>query len=208
MVKDLKIDYEVRRYANRASYREEDLIEILNSTFLSTVSFSQDGIAYTIPMNYINRGKEVYLHCSPESRMYRILNSRNVVTFTVLLIDGIVLNSRVANNSVNYRSAIIYGKSVEIKDENEKLEIFRELTERILPGRWNDSVHPSHEELSKVAVFRLDIINFSVKIRKGFGMNYSGDNIWEGVIPFKVTKGEPQTEKDVNLPDYIKLYLQ
>ncbi len=207
-MKDPKINYKVRRYANRASYKEEDLIGILNSTFISTVSFSENDVAYTIPMNYINHGKDVYLHCSPESRMYSILNSENVITFTVLLIDGIVLSSRVANNSVNYRSAIIYGKAVEIKDENEKLNVFRELTERIIPGRWDDSIHPSHEELSKVAVFKLEIINFSVKIRKGFGMNYSDDKIWEGIIPLKVIKGEPQTEKDVNLPDYIKLYLK
>ncbi len=199
-----RIDSEVKRYASRARYNLTDLVQILNSNFICSVGFSMDEITYIDPMIYVNDGENLFLHCSPESRIYKVLNSDKIITISVLNIRGVVLHSKISNNSINYESAIIYGRGHEIKEMEEKIRIFRLLTDRIISGRWDDAEIPSSEELSRVAVFRIGIVDFSLKVRDGFGMEITHNSIWEGVIPIELRYGEPIPAKESSLPEYIK----
>ena len=199
-----KIDNKVKRYPSRAKYSLQDLIKILNSNFACNVEFTINQITYIDPMIYVNENESIFLHCSPESRIFNVLTSGSLITIEVLNIKGIVLHSRISINSLNYESAIIYGTAQEIKSYEEKMQVFNLLINRIIEGRWNDSEKPTQDELSKVAVFRINIKEFSVKIREGFGLDKTNNTIWEGIIPVEFKFGKPIPVKDIPLPEYIK----
>jgi len=190
----------VNRYPERASYSDEDLVAMLARNFTCTVSFIDGGIPYAIPMMLASEGKTIYLHGSVKSRIYGILKTGQVIAISLLEVNGIVLAKEIKNNSVNYVSALIFGRPHEIVDNAKKLEVFRILTEKMVKGRWDNSVKPSDEDLDGVFVFEVNPETFSMKARTGPPHDSSADDIWSGVLPIEHIIGEGEE----NAPEYVK----
>ncbi len=200
------IKYRVKRYPERASYDKKELINFLNKNFLCHVGFIDDGIPYVIPMLYCNDDNYIYLHGSPESRIINILKMNRIISVAITRINGIVLAENVKDNSVNYVSAIIFGKGNEVKNNNEKLKVFKNLMDRIVPRRWENSILPSEDDLNKVSVIKISIDKFSIKKREGGPQlnnqsNTNKDNIWCGEIPIMCRYENPNNYS--NIPNYV-----
>jgi uncharacterized protein len=128
------------------------------------------------------------------------------VCVTVTHVDGIVLARSVFNHSVNYRSAIIYGRATLVTDPDERLAGLRALTERLAPGQWDYARQPSRKELAATAVLSLSLAEASVKIRRGAPSDEEEDYalpVWAGVHPLVTSWGEPQP--DPALPEGIDI---
>ncbi len=190
----------VTRYPERASYSDEDLVAMLDRNFTCTVSFIDGGIPYAIPMMLASEGKTIYLHGSMKSRIYGILKTGQLIAISLLEINGIVLAKEIKNNSINYVSALIFGRPYEIDDTEKKIEVFRLLTEKLVKGRWDNSIKPSYEDLNGVFVFAVKPETFSMKARTGPPHDTSTDDIWSGVLPIQHTI----SEAGENAPEYVK----
>ncbi|PYB67629.1 pyridoxamine 5'-phosphate oxidase family protein [Thermoplasma sp. Kam2015] len=197
---DEEIKDRVKRYPERASYNLEDLRSILSRNFVCTVSFVDEGVPYAIPMMFANRGETIYLHGSMESRIYSVMRSSQLIAISLMELNGIVLASEIRNNSVNYVSALIFGRPVEVEDKAEKLQTFRMLTEKIAPGRWEDSIKPSEYDLNGVFVFSVKPETFSMKMRSGPPHDSLQSGIWSGVIPILHSYGNAGEDA----PGYIR----
>jgi uncharacterized protein len=203
----------VVREAHRAVYDRAVAYQILDEGFICHVGFVADGQPFVIPTAYGRRGDNLYIHGSAASRMLRNLDSGVAVSITVTLVDGLVLARSIFNHSMNYRSVVVLGTAVAVRDPAEKLEALRHLSEHILPGRWAESRQPNEKELKQTLVLRLPITEFSAKVRQGPPVDDEEDygfRTWAGVIPLRTVAGEavndPRLDPGYPVPSYAKSY--
>jgi uncharacterized protein len=203
----------VVREAHRGIYEREAAYEILDEGFICHVGFEVDGQPFVIPTVYGRRGDNLYVHGSAASRMLRNLEKGIPVCITVTLLDGLVLARSIFNHSMNYRSVVVLGRAVAVRDPKEKLEALELLSDHILPGRWAESRQPNEKELKQTLVLRLPIEEFSAKVRQGPPIDDEEDyafSTWAGVIPLATVAGQaindPRLDEKTPVPIYAREY--
>jgi nitroimidazol reductase NimA-like FMN-containing flavoprotein (pyridoxamine 5'-phosphate oxidase superfamily) len=199
---------EVKRHPERASYDKGLLLDILSRNFVCEVGFEVDGQPFVIPMTYYNDQDNIYIHASTSSRIAGQIRDGKMLAISVLEINGLVIARAISDNSINYRSALIFGTGREITGSKEKLLIFKEWLDRLIPGRSRDTIIPGENDLGGVAVFSVNIKDFSIKVREGGPIEKSGkEGIWSGVVPIFSVFGRP-TFSSGNVPRYIEEFIE
>jgi uncharacterized protein len=204
---------QVVREPHRAVYDRAAAYKILDEGFVCHVGFVVDGQPFVIPTGYGRAGDNLYIHGSAASRMLRTLDEGVAVCVTVTLLDGLVLARSIFNQSMNYRSVVVLGTAVAVRDAQEKLDALRQLSEHILPGRWSEVRQPNEKELKATLVMRLPLTEFSAKVREGPPLDDEEDYAfptWAGVIPFTMVAGkpvpDPKLEPSQEAPAYAQHY--
>jgi len=191
----------VRRLPARGCYDQATIDAILDEALVCHVGFAVDGQPYVIPMNYARVGRQLYIHGSAASRLLRTLATGVPVCVTVTLLDGLVLARSAFHHSMNYRSVVILGTAVEVRDPDERLAALEAIVEHILAGRWRQVRSPSERELRATSVLRLPLDEVSAKIRSGAPLDDAddlGQPCWAGVIPLRLAAATPLP--DAQLP--------
>lgn len=195
------------RYPSRASSETSQIHQILDEGIFCTISFNRNGIPHQIPTGYCRLGDKIYIHGSSKSEFVSSIIGKKV-SFSVTLMDGLVLAPTAFDHSFNYRSVIGFCEPVEVIDENEKLNLFDKFTDRYIPGRIADVGSPTKEQISITKIASLDLSNASAKTREGdMGSKVSGQAVWCGVIPSKLIYNKPIIDSqlaEMETPDYIK----
>jgi nitroimidazol reductase NimA-like FMN-containing flavoprotein (pyridoxamine 5'-phosphate oxidase superfamily) len=200
---------QVNRHDERGRYDRETVYAILDEGLVAHVGFVEEGQPVVLPMLYARKDDVLYLHGSPRARMLVDASAGAALCLTVTLVDGIVLARSAFNHSINYRSAVVYGRGRSVTDRAEKLESMRILVDHVLEGRSEDARGPSGGELKATEMVALEIEDSSAKIRTGPPGDIKKDlklPIWAGVLPLSVVVGEPVAADncDVAVPDYIR----
>jgi nitroimidazol reductase NimA-like FMN-containing flavoprotein (pyridoxamine 5'-phosphate oxidase superfamily) len=147
-----------------------------------------------IPTLYAREGETVYLHGSPASRMLRALARGLPLCLTVTLVDGLVLARSAFHHSMNYRSAVVFGRARSVDDLEEKRRALRLLVEHVVPGRTADTRPPNDFEERYTRVLAFEIEQASAKVRSGGPKDDEADlglGYWAGEIPLRLVPGEP-----------------
>jgi len=180
-----------------------DLYEVLDAGLICHLGVVVDGHPMVVPTGYGRLGETLYLHGSTGARSLRASEGTDVCV-TVTHLDGIVLARSIFHHSVNYRSAIIYGRARLLTDPEERLAGLRAVSEQLAPGQWDYVREPSPKELAATAVLALSLEEASVKMRRGGPLDEEEDYelpIWAGVLPLVTSWGEPLP--DTALPEGI-----
>jgi nitroimidazol reductase NimA-like FMN-containing flavoprotein (pyridoxamine 5'-phosphate oxidase superfamily) len=191
------------RSKERGSADRNDLHEVLDTGLICHLGVVVDGHPMVVPTGYGRVGETLYLHGSTGARSLRAAGDGEVCV-TVTHLDGIVLARSIFHHSVNYRSAVIYGRARLVTDPDERLTGLRALTEQLAPGQWDYARPPSRKELAATAVLALSLEEASVKIRRGAPIDEEEDYtlpVWAGVLPLVTGWGAPQP--DPLLPEGI-----
>ena len=203
----------VRRIPKRGAYDRASVYKILDEGLVCHVGFAVDGKPFVIPTLYARDGERLLIHGSAASRMMRALATEIEVCVTVTLIDGLVLARSAFHHSMNYRSAVVFGKAKIITDEREKFEALRLFTEHVVPERWDEVREPNAVEMKATTVLALPIEEASAKVRAGGPVDDEEDyalNVWAGVIPLAVTAGKPENDErlknGIAAPEYAANY--
>ena len=195
----------VKRIPKRGHYDRPTIYEILDAGFLCHIGFSHHDQPYVIPTSYGRDGDKIYLHGASTSRMMVNLEEGLPLCLTVTHLDGLVLARSAFHHSMNYRSAVCFGKAFKIEGE-EKLTALKIISDQILKDRWEESRQPIAKELKATTVLCMTIDQASAKIRTGPPGDDKPDYalpIWAGVVPCQQVWGEP--EADPLLKDGIEL---
>lgn len=203
----------LKRLANRGHFDRETVYGILDEGFICHVGFAIDGKPVVIPTGYARVEDKLYIHGSQASRMLRTLAGGVDACVTVTLLDGLVLARSAFHHSMNYRSVVVFGRATLVEDPEEKMAALFALSEHIIPGRWNDVREPTDMEMKLTTVLCLSLEEASAKIRTGPPLDDEEDyrlRVWAGVVPMKLTAGEPvddgRVPEGVPIPDYVKHY--
>lgn len=177
----------VRRGYKRAVYDKKTVYEILDSSFLCHVGFEREGQPFVIPTCHWREGNRLYWHGASKSMMVQHASAGNPVCVTVTHLDGLVLARSAFSTSVNYRSAMCYGRPELVTDEAEfgrQMELF---FEQIAPGRWPQLRPMTEQERKATGLIVMEIEDASAKVRlapPGDGEE-SDYPVWAGVVPLR-----------------------
>jgi nitroimidazol reductase NimA-like FMN-containing flavoprotein (pyridoxamine 5'-phosphate oxidase superfamily) len=193
----------VKRLPDRASYDAAVVHAVLDAGLVGHVGFVAGTRAVVIPMLYGRDGDTLYLHGSVASRLQRTLAGGLAVCLTVTLVDGLVMARSAFHHSMNYRSAVVFGRAEVIADDehrDEKLHGLRVISEHLAPGRWDEVRPPTDLEVRQTSVLRMTIEEASAKARRGGPIDDEEDlalPTWAGVLPCSLTWGVPEPDEDL-----------
>lgn len=157
--------------------------EFLQDALVAHVGFSVDGRCYVIPMTYhfeAGTPSRLYLHGGQSSRLMQHLQHGAAVCVEVTLVDGLVYSRTALTHSVNYRSAMVFGRSREVAGREEKNRILEGMIGRYFPGRTagRDYEAALAAHLDSTVLIEVAIDDMSAKTRSGppRGPNDSADH--------------------------------
>ena len=202
----------ITRLPARGVYDKDSVYAILDEALFCTVAFIRDGVPFQIPTGFCRMGDNLYIHGSVGSTYMRDLaTGGSQVCVGATMIDGVVLARSAFHQSVNYRSAVVFGVAKKVTDEGEILRMFEVFTNKMQPSRWNDIRKPAPGELKATLVLSVHIDEASAKVRTGppkdDAEDYSMDT-WAGVLPLQIQRqspiADPLLKSGVGTPDYLK----
>ena len=204
---------QVKRKPQRGAYDKDVIYRIVDESLVCHVGIAQGDQPIVIPMNFGRMDDTVFLHGSKASRLLDHLQGGQPICMCFTLLDGIVFARSVFNHSMNYRSAILYGKGRAVESDEEKLRALEVVTEHVAKGRWSDARVPNRKELDATSVIAVDIESASAKVRTGPPIDEEGDYdlpIWAGVLPMRLqplkSVRDDRVKKEVELPVYVESY--
>jgi nitroimidazol reductase NimA-like FMN-containing flavoprotein (pyridoxamine 5'-phosphate oxidase superfamily) len=203
----------IKRLPKRGLYDHQTIYRILDEALICHVAFVEQGQPYVIPTNFARVEDRILLHGAKASRLLKHVEAGHPICVEVTIVDGLVLARSVFNNSVNYRSVVIFGKGHLIEDDQEKLKALQAVTEHLIPGRWQEARLPNRKELNATSVVSINIDDASAKVRMGPPVDEQEDyalSIWAGVLPLQKTPLAPVRDEllseDIPLPKSVDQY--
>ncbi|HEX7995669.1 MAG TPA: pyridoxamine 5'-phosphate oxidase family protein [Streptosporangiaceae bacterium] len=185
------------------------LHDVLDAGLICHLGVGIDGTPVVLPTGYGRIGETMYLHGSSANRSLRAAAGTEVCV-TVTLLDGLVCARSVFHNSMNYRSAVIYGTARLVTDDAERMTAIEAITEHLIPGRWSNSRLPNKKEMAATSVLALPLAEASVKVRSGGPSDDDEDydlDYWAGVLPITMTIGtvepDPLLRPGIQVPEHI-----
>lgn len=184
----------IRRLPARGDYDPATIHAIIDEAWLCHVGVATGEGPRVIPMFHSRVEAQLFLHGSPGSRLLRHMADGAEVCLTFTLLDGLVLARSAFHHSMNYRSAVLFGRGREVVDSTEKRGALKALTNRVYPGRWEETRPPNESELRGTLVVAVPIEEASAKIRVGPPKDDPDDLAlphWAGVMPLALKAGKP-----------------
>ena len=185
------------------------LHDVLDAGLICHLGVVIDGTPVVLPTGYGRIGETLYLHGSSANRSLAAADGAEVCV-TVTLLDGLVCARSVFHNSMNYRSAVIYGTARLVTDAEERRCAVQAISDHLIPGRWDNSRQPSRKEMAATSVLALPLDEASVKARAGWPKDDDEDydlDYWAGLLPITMTVGpaasDPQLKEGISVPEHI-----
>jgi len=205
----------VQRVPKRGAYDSKTIYEIIGDALIGHVGFVIDDQPFVIPTLIARQGDQILLHGATSSRLMRHIQSGGDLSIAVTHIDGLVLARSVFHHSINYRSAVLFGRGEFINERRAKLEALRQFTERLVPGRWDDARQPNEVELKATAVAAVTIDLASAKVRTGPPSDEEDDYslpVWAGVLPMRQVYEDAipddRLDPDLEIPGYLQKLIE
>jgi len=202
----------VRRPA-RGRYDRATVYDILDSAMVCHIAYVVDGQPYCTPTSFWREGDHLYWHGSSASRMVRNQAKGIPVCLTATHVDALVLARCGFNHSINYRSAMVYGKAHAIEDPAEKLAAINNCVDRFYPGRSKLIRPPTKDEIKATTFLRMEIEQASAKIRNEPVHDDEEDYAvpaWTALFPIRTVVGAaaecPRQMEGVTRPEGMSSY--
>jgi len=200
-----------RRLPKRGSFDRDEIYSIVDEALMCHVGFAVDGHPWVIPTIHARLDDEIVLHGAVANHMLRTLDDGVETCVTVTIVDGLVLARSHFHHSMNYRSAMIFGRAMPIVDPDAKRRALHALVEHVVAGRTGEARPPSESELRATLVLSLPITEASAKVRTGGPVDDDDDlalPVWAGVLPCALTFGAPVAEPGIAgpVPEYVTGY--
>ena len=200
---------QVKRIARNASYDPALLHAIVDAAYVCHIAFTDEHGTHCIPTACWRAGEFLYIHGSNGSRMLRRLTEQDCCV-TITHLDGLVLARSAFNHSMNYRSAMIYGR-FETVAESAKRRALEDFMDHLAPGRQAEVRPGNDKEYAATTVMRIPLAEAACKTRSGPPNDDEEDlgiAAWAGVLPLAQAHGTPvpDTHCTVAAPDYVRVW--
>jgi nitroimidazol reductase NimA-like FMN-containing flavoprotein (pyridoxamine 5'-phosphate oxidase superfamily) len=142
--------------------KKDEAIEILKNIdygILSTIS--QNGYPYGVPISYTYINGSIYFHCAAEGHKLDNIKNNDKVSFCVVGQTKTLPDKF----SVKYESAIVFGRAVEVCD-NEKNMALSEILNKYSPDYFEQGQEYIQNSSEDTKVIRINVEHISGKARK------------------------------------------
>jgi nitroimidazol reductase NimA-like FMN-containing flavoprotein (pyridoxamine 5'-phosphate oxidase superfamily) len=201
----------VRRIADNAAYDRATLHAIIDDAYLCHVAFADDKGSHCIPTACWREGEHLYIHGSNGGRLLKLLAQGIQACVTITHLDGLVMARAAFNHSMNYRSAMIYGRFERVDGEAGKRAAMEAFMDKIAPGRAADVRPGNDKEFAATTVMRIALDEAACKVRSGGPKDDAEDMdipAWVGELPFARERAAPVPHESCNVeaPVYVALW--
>ena len=155
-------------------------LEIMRKAPYITVSFTRpDGTAYGVPLSLASANDKVwYFHCALEGDKLDAIAIHPEVCLSAVTKCTPTIGPNDGSFTLQYRSAIAFGKAEVISDEKEKIEALRIISKRFLPQHLDAFDEAIRRSLHRTAVVRITLTSTPTGKRKQYDKN--GDEMKYG----------------------------
>ncbi|WP_428697831.1 pyridoxamine 5'-phosphate oxidase family protein [Stappia sp.] len=178
---------------------------VIDEARIAHVGFIADARPMVIPMLHARIGRKLYIHGAKATRIVKGIEERAPVCLTVTLLDGIVVARSAFHHSMNYRSVVVHAQARHVVNAAEKEAALVALTNRLLPGRWDEVRPMTAKEFGATGVLALDVEQITMKRRDGPPVDDEEDYrlpVWAGVVSLAeiVTGVSPDERLEGDIP--------
>jgi nitroimidazol reductase NimA-like FMN-containing flavoprotein (pyridoxamine 5'-phosphate oxidase superfamily) len=188
----------VRRIAQNARYDAASVRAIVDAALVCHIAFADAQGVHCIPTACWRRGEHLYIHGSNGSRMIKVLQGGAEAAVTITHLDGLVLARSAFNHTMNYRSAVVYGRFETVPDA-QKPAALAALMDHLAPGRQAMVRAGNRAELAATTVLRIGLREAAAKVRGAGPEDEPADRdwpVWAGVLPLALVAQPPQADPD------------
>ena len=145
-------------------------LEIMHKAPYITVSFTRpDGTAYGVPLSLASTNGEVwYFHCALEGEKLDAIAAHPEVCLSAVTKCAPTIGPKDGSFTLQYRSAIAFGRAELVTDETEKIEALRIISQRFLPQHMDAFDDAIRRSLHRTAVVRITLTSVPTGKRKQY----------------------------------------
>jgi uncharacterized protein len=173
----------------------------LDEALTCTVAWTDpDGGPRALPTIQARIGDVLYLHGSRAARAWKAAADGAELCVVATVIDELVLARTSPHHSMNYRSAVVFGRAREVTDRDELSAAARAITRHVLPGREDDAAEPRDADWRETLILAMPIAEASAKVRTGPPADDPDDlalDVWAGTLPLRTIAGRPSPAPDL-----------
>ena len=167
----------------RKKSREMDAawaLEVMDKAPYITVSMTDaDGLPYAVPLSLAHTDEHTfYFHCATEGKKLDVLRSNPDVCLTAVSKCKPTVGPKDGSFTLEFKSAIAFGKAERVEDETEKREALRAICQRFLPQHMDAFEAAVERSMARTAVVRITLTASPVGKRKQYDVN--GDELKYG----------------------------
>lgn len=160
----------------RKKSREMDAawaLEVVDKAPYMTVGMTDaDGLPYCVPLSVVRTDeKTFYFHCATEGKKLDILRARPGVCLTAVGKCKPTVGPKDGSFTLEFKSAIAFGKAEVVEDEAEKREALRAICQRFLPKHMGAFDEALERSIERTAVVRITLTEPPVGKRKQYDTN-------------------------------------
>ena len=160
----------------RKASREMDsewALEIMRKAPYITVSFTRpDGTAYGVPLSLACTSNEVwYFHCALEGDKLDAIAAHPEVCLSAVTRCQPTVGPKDNSFTLQYRSAIAFGKAELVTSTEEKVQALRAISQRFLPKHMDAFNEAICRSLHRTAVVRITLTGLPTGKRKQYDEN-------------------------------------
>ena len=148
-------------------------LEIMRKAPYITVSFTRaDGMAYGVPLSLASVNESTwYFHCAPEGEKLDAIAAYPEVCLSAVTKCTPTVGPKEGSFTLQYRSAIAFGKAELVTDTDEKILALRAISERFLPKHMDAFDDAINRSLHRTAVVRITLTSPPTGKRKQYDKN-------------------------------------
>jgi nitroimidazol reductase NimA-like FMN-containing flavoprotein (pyridoxamine 5'-phosphate oxidase superfamily) len=204
----------IHRHPERGVHEMATVHAVLDEALTCTVAWvDEEGRPRALPTIQARIDGTLYLHGSRAARAWKAVAAGAEICVVATVIDELVLARTSPHHSMNYRSAVVYGRAREVTDADELYAAAKAITRHVLPGREADAAEPGDKDWRETLVVAMPIAEASAKVRTGPPADDETDlalDVWAGTLPLHTVVGEPQDAPDLRpgiaRPPYLGEY--
>ena len=179
---DITEQNRVRRVAKRGLYDHESVFRVIDAAWIGHIGITTpptderpSGVT-VIPMLHARIDDQLIFHGATSSRLMKYLSSGQPICVSFGIVDGLALAKSLFHHSMNYRSAVVFGSGALEEDPDQRIAALKAISDKVMPGRWDDARQPNQKELKATAIVTMKIDTASAKIRTGAPVDEEDDH--------------------------------
>ena len=152
-------------------------LKVMDKSPYTTVSMTdENGMPYSVPLSIVRTDEQTfYFHCATEGKKLDILQTNPHVCLTAVSKCKPTVGPKDGSFTLEFESAIAFGKAEIVTDDAEKQEALRAICQRFLPKHMDAFDAAAERSLSRTAVVRITLTEPPVGKRKQYDAN--GDEL-------------------------------
>ena len=134
-------------------------LEVMRKAPYITVSFTRpDGSAYGLPLSLADKDDDTwYFHCAMEGEKLEAIKAHPEVCLSAVTRCAPTIGPKDGSFTLQYKSAIAFGKAEIVTDEAERIDAMRLICERYLPEHMDAFEVSIARSLARTAVVRITL---------------------------------------------------